>query len=161
MTDVGTFPTINNVVYSMGITISMLTTGSSDVDIKPGMVLAIDATGVTDTVRAALAEAGERPFGVSITNADVSTAERVSVMLSGIAFVTNYDDTATVDAGAWMITNDNAVGGTVEEALITATAVATASLSDLTIGYLLDDMAASGNARLFIHPNTITRANSS
>ena len=162
MTDITAFPTIENVVYSQGITVSMLTTGSSDADIKPGMVVAINATGVTDTVQAALGTAGERPVGVALTNADVSTAMKVTVMMSGIAYVANYDDSATGDAGDYLITNDNAVGGTVQSiGAPAATGKAESTTYPNVIGYLLDDMAASGEARCFIQPCVVTLGNSS
>ena len=162
MTDISAFPTIANAVYIRGNVIGFDTTGSTDVDIVPGMVVAIDATGVSWTIRAALAEAGERPVGVAIDTADVSAGYHVAVMTSGVAYVANYDDTATGDAGDYLITNDNAVGGTVESIGAPAAYAHDTSLTyGNVIGFLLDDMAASGTARMFIQPCVVTLGNSS
>jgi len=159
MTDIGTFPTITNAAYSLGHTVTM--TGSGSIDIKPGMVVAFNATGVTMTVEAADAGSGDRPIGVALTHSDVSESEKLTVMLSGIAYVANADDSATGDAGDFVVSNDNAVGGTVNAASLAGSGTTLAIMQDQVIGMLIEDLAASGTARILITPQTVTRANSS
>lgn len=158
MTDVGTFPTIVNVAPVMGHTWTAI--GAGSLDLVPGMVVDFDATGASLTVQASLAVSGDVPIGVAITTSDVSAAEKVTVMTSGIAFLANADDTTGIDAGDWLITNDNAIGGTVSAASVAATGKAEGSIQTNVIGIALEDIAGSGTGRCWIQPNVITLPNS-
>lgn len=159
MTDITAFPTINPVVYALGHTITC--TGAGSVDIEPGMVVDVDATGVSMTVQAALAVTSDTPIGVALTHCDVSASEKVTVMVTGIAYVTNADDTTAVDTGDWVITNDNAVGGTVSAASVAATATTLAGIQINVIGKALSDIDGDAEGLILINPVPITRANSS
>lgn len=157
MTDRTVFPTIKSVLVS-GSNVQSFTVGATAV--KAGQVVAHSATGLDMTVVPAIAESGECPIGVALTS--VGVAGKVAVACAGcFAYVTNYDDTATVDAGHWVMTNDAALAGGVEEAALTATGGATATIQPYVIGRLVTDMAASGNAILYVLPCVITRANTS
>lgn len=146
MADISAFVTGHPIMVNNGPT----WTFEADGTIVAGQVVAFDATGESGVVRAAVAEAGERPVGVALTNA--SDGEDVTVALPGaICYVVNADDTATGDAGDWVETNDNAVGGCVSVATV-------ASGSDLIIGFLLQDMAAGSYALCLICPQTCTKA---
>lgn len=157
MADRTTFPTIKNVLIG-GNNVQNFTVGATVV--KAGQVVAISASGLDLTVVPAIAESGECPIGVAITGAAIGG--QVGVAMAGcLAYVTNYDDTATVDAGHWVMTNDAALGGAVEEASLAASGGATATIQPYVIGRLVTDMAAAGNAILYVLPSVITRANSS
>lgn len=160
MTDIGTFPTITDPAPYPGTTITCVTTGT--IDILPGMVVCLNATGVSLSVEACVAGSGSMPIGIALTAADVSAAEYCTVMINGVGVVANADDTATFDAGDYVIFNANAVGGTVSVATITSTATALAVLVPGIVGIMLEDVAASGTGKCLLTPgNTLTRANSS
>jgi len=107
--------------------------------ISAGQVVAIDATGVTMTVRAAVVEAGEAPLGVAIqgvTAAEATAGKQVAVaMLGCIVYVSNYSSDVDIDAGEPVTTNDCAVGGTV----IACSGAATQEL----VGRMLEDSTAA------------------
>lgn len=146
MTDVTAFATGHPVMVNAGPTWTFKASGT----IIAGQVVAIDATGESGVVRAAIAETGERPVGVALTNA--TDGEDVTVALPGaICYVVNADDSTAGDAGDWVETNDNPLGGTVSVATV-------ASGSDLIIGFLLEDMAKSSKALCLICPQTCTKA---
>lgn len=158
MTDISTFPTIVDVAPVMGHT--WTATGAGSLDIVPGMIVDFDATGVSVTVQASLAVSGDVPIGVAITTSDVSASEKLTVMSSGIAYLANADDTTGIDAGDWLITNDNAIGGTVSAASVAATGKAEGAIQTNVIGVALDDIAGGGTGRAWIQPNVITNPNS-
>jgi len=148
MTDISAFATGHPIMHNNGPT----WTFNADGTIVAGQVVAFDATGVSNEVRAAIAEAGERPVGVALTGA--ADGEKVTVAMPGaICYVVNADDTTAVDAGHWVGTNDNALGGTVSEITI-------ANGSDIVIGFLLEDLAGGGYALCYIHPQVCTKAGS-
>ena len=156
MTDIGAFPAIHNVLYS-GDNIQSFTASGA---ITAGQVVAIDATGVTLTVRAAVAESGERPVGVAIY--DVADTKPAAIAMTGcICYVANADDTAGIDAGDWLTTNANTVGGTVSAQSIAAESGATAAIYDTVIGYAVGDIGKGATGLMMIHPQTITRPNAS
>jgi hypothetical protein len=159
MADISAFPSITNVVVVEGHTKTY--TGAGSVDIKPGMVVDYDSTGVSNTAQASLAVANDYPVGVAITNSDVSASETFTVMLDGIANLANADDTTAIDAGEWVMTNDNAVGGTVSVASIAGSATTLAIIQANVVGQALADIAGGGYGEVRIAPCTITRPNSS
>lgn len=112
-TDITAFPSITNVLYSGNNVDDFIASGA----ITAGQVVAIDATGVGMTVRAAIAEAGECPVGVaiaSVTAAQATAGAHVAVAGPGcIVRVSNYSSDVDIDAGEPLTTNDCAVGGTV------------------------------------------------
>lgn len=154
MADIQAFPAIHDVLYA-GDNIQSFTASGA---ITAGQVVAIDATGVTLTVRAAVAEAGERPVGVALMT--VADTKQVPVAMTGcIVRVANADDTLDIDAGEWLTTNANAVGGTVSAQSIAAEAGATAAIYDTVIGFAVGDIAKEDVGLMMIHPQTITRPN--
>ena len=156
MGDITAFPAIHNVLYS-GDNIQSFTASGT---ITAGQVVAIDATGETLTVRAAVAEAGERPVGVAIMS--VASGAQVPVAMTGcICYVANADDTAGIDAGDWLTTDDNTVGGTVSAQSIAAESGTTAAIYDTVIGYAVGDIAKAATGLMMIQPQTITRPNAS
>lgn len=156
MTDIAAFPAIRNVLYA-GDNIQSFTASGA---ITAGQVVAIDATGVTLTVRAAVAESGERPVGVAIMSA--ASGAQVPVAMTGcIVYVANADDGADIDAGEWLTTNDNTVGGTVSAQSVAAESGATAAIYDTVIGFAVGDIAKNATGLMMIHPQTITRPNAS
>ena len=156
MTDIQAFPTIRNVLYSGNNLIS----GTAALAAKAGQVAVFDATGDGLKFQPGLAEAGERPVGVFLYDAAANAP--CTVCGPGcIVYVANADDAAACDTGDWMITNDNAVGGTVSACPVAASGAATAVLNDNVIGFLVGDMAKSGTALLMVLPQSLTQANSS
>ncbi|HBF81846.1 MAG TPA: hypothetical protein DD420_18505 [Streptomyces sp.] len=113
--------------------------------VKAGQVVEIDATGVSNTVNAALAESGARPIGVAAF--DASENEDVTVYSVGsVVYVVNADDTTGIDAGHGVEDNDCAVGGTIS-AIPANTGAATVSYANL-VGVAIDDIAGGGIGRV-------------
>jgi len=138
MTDITAFPTLHRVLWSGNNIIPMTASGA----ITAGMVVAIDATGVSMTVRAAVAESGEMPIGVALYT--VADGAEVAVCTIGcVCYVANADDTTGIDAGDILTTNDCAVGGTV---------IAAGAGTKNNVGIALDDIAGSGTGRALIIP---------
>ena len=77
-----TFPTIRNVLHS-GKNLQQFTAGE---DLTAGMVVGMAATGVSMTVHAMNATAGEQPIGVVITDVD-SGAEATVALMGCIVYV--------------------------------------------------------------------------
>lgn len=155
MADIDAWKTGHPVMVNNGPTWTFTASG----DIKAGQVVAIDATGVSMTVRAAVAEAGESPIGVALINA--ADGELVTVALNGaICYFTNADDTTAIDAGSFLETNDNAVGGTVIAVNEAASGAATAVLHPLVIGKAIEDIAGGGVGLGIVCFGALTQANS-
>jgi len=156
MGDISAFVTGTPIMHNNGPTFSFTASGA----ITAGQVVSIDATGVSGTVRAAVAEAGESPIGVALITA--ADGELVTVALPGaIVYMTNADDTTAIDAGSFVETNDNAVGGTVTAAAESATGGATATAHFQVIGKAIDDIAGGGYGRVIVCYSPLTQANSS
>lgn len=138
MTDIGAFPVIKQVVEHIGLSLTM----TAATNVKAGQVVEIDATGLSMTVNAAVAESGARPIGVAAF--DASENELVTVYSVGsVVFVANADDTTGIDAGDLLVANDNAVGGTVSASTTGINAV---------IGIALDDIAGGATGRMLVQP---------
>lgn len=151
MTDISEFPTVRDVLVHGDNILNLTSSGAA----KAGMVAAIDATGISMTVRPAVAEAGELPIGVYLY--DVDANDPAAIAGEGcIVYVANADDTATGDAGDYLCTNDNTVGGTVS-VQPEAGSGAKGVLNRNVIGFLVEDLAASGTARAMVHPMVITQ----
>lgn len=156
MADIAAFTALPNTWYSGTNVHNFIASGA----ISAGQVVAIDATGVSMTVRAAVAEAGEMPIGVAVNT--VADGAYVAVACDGcICYVTNADDTSAIDAGDFLETNDNAVGGTVSTAAVAATGGATVTCHNLVFGVALEDIAGGGNGRALIRGMTVVQPNSS
>ena len=138
MTDIAAFPTIKHVADHIGLTMTL----RAATDVLAGQVVEIDATGVSGTVNAAVAESGARPIGVAAFDAKAN--EDATVYMTGsVCYVANADDTTGIDAGDLLVANDNAVGGTVSAATTGINAV---------IGIALDDIAGGGIGRMLVQP---------
>lgn len=145
MADIAAFPTIRNAWESGANVISLTATNA----IKAGQAVEIDATGVSGAVNAAVQEAGSQPVGVAIADADAGG--KVAVATTGcVVYVANADDTAAIDAGSPLETNDNAVGGTVSAVTVTATGGATVTVHPYVVGIALDDIAGGGTGRMLV-----------
>jgi len=156
MADISAFPTISNPLYTGSNTITLTASGT----IKAGQVVAFDATGVSKTVRAANAESGERPVGVAIH--DAADGEPVTVATVGcICYVANADDSTAIDAGDWLETNDNSVGGTVSAVDTSATGGATVTVHDNVVGFAFEDIPGGGTGLAMILPGIHVQPNSS
>lgn len=147
MGDIAAFSVVQNPLYSGDNIITLTATNA----ISAGMVVEIDATGLSGAVNAAIKETGSRPIGVAITSA--GAGGKVSVATYGcVCYVTNADDTATADAGTYVITDDNAVGGTVSEFIV----VGTDATPQPVVGMLLENLAVSSTARCLITLGSLT-----
>lgn len=147
MGDISAFPSIANPLFSGDNVITLTATNA----ITAGMVVEIDATGVSGAVNAAVAEAASRPIGVAVSTA--GAGGKVAVATYGcVVYVANADDTATMDAGTYVITNANAVGGTVSAAV----AVQSDATPQKLVGMLLEGMTAGGTARCLITLGSLT-----
>jgi hypothetical protein len=147
MGNIATFPTISNVLFNGDNVITLTATNA----VTAGMVVEIDADGVSGAVNAAIAEAASKPIGVAITSA--GAGDEVSVATYGcVVYVANADDTATADAGTYVVTNANAVGGTVSTEL----AVGDLETPQQIVGMLLEGMTAGGTARCLLTLGSLT-----
>lgn len=152
MTDITAFPTMHDVLKT-GDNIQSFT---ATTDVLAGQVVAINATGVSGAIDKSVAAAGSRSIGVVLY--DASAGDKVAVAMTGcIVDVAIYDDTATIDAGDYLETNDATVGGTVATAAVADIAGAVAVNHLDIIGIALDDIAASGTGRMLIQPMTLVQ----
>jgi len=156
MADLGTFPTIRNVLCE-GDNIGEFTATST---IKAGMVVAFSAGGASMAVIPAIKATSGQPIGVALH--DAAAASVVSVAMDGcIVNVVNADDTAVLDAGDIVEDNANAIGGTVSAvALMDAGVVLVVKYQ---VGIMLDitDGATVGGGigRMLVSCGTFTSAN--
>lgn len=156
MTDIAAFATGHPIMVNNGPTWTFTASGA----ITAGQVVCIDATGVSNTVRAGAGETDERPMGVAITTA--ADGEKVTVALDGsICYFVNADDTTAIDAGDFLETNDNAVGGTVSTAAVAASGSAVAVLHASIVGVAIEDIAGGSYGLGIVRPGPMTQANSS
>ncbi len=148
MADIGTFPTIRNVLET-GENIISFTAGAA---ITAGQVVAFHGTGVSKTVHPAKKGTTVLPVGVALYSA--ASGAQVAVAIAGsVAYVANADDTTGIDAGDPLEDNDNAVGGTVS-----ALALAGALAMRYCVGYALDDIAGAGTGRMLVQPHIVIDA---
>lgn len=156
MTDISAFATGTPILHNNGPTWTFIASGT----ITAGQVVAIDATGVSNTVRAAVAESGEQPVGVALTSS--TDGNYVTVALPGsICYVVNADDTTGIDAGDRLETNDCAVGGTVSTAAVAATGGATVTCHNHVIGVAIEDIAGGSYGKALINIDTVVQPNTS
>lgn len=156
MADISAFPTIRNVLY-WGNNLVQVTATTA---VTAGQVVAINATGVSMAVDPAVAAGGSRSIGVALYDA-AAGAEVTIACVGCVAYVAIADDTTGADAGDFLETNDNTVGGTVSTAAVAATGGATVTSHFDVIGIALDDIAGGGTGRMLIQPMCLTQANSS
>lgn len=154
MTDITAFPTMHDVL-KQGDNIQSFT---ATTDVKAGQVVAINATGVSGAVDPSVATAGSRSIGVALY--DASAGDKVAVAMTGcIVDVAIYDDTATIDAGDYLETNDATVAGTVVTAAVADISGAVGTNHLDVIGIAIDDIAASGTGRMLIQPMAFVQVN--
>lgn len=110
MADITTFPALHDVLVS-GNNIQSYTAGE---DLKAGQVVGFDTAQTTEVIISMNATAGENAIGVVLY--DVLSGDLGSVAEVGcVVNMVNADDAADIHAGAWVVQDDNAVGGTVSE----------------------------------------------
>jgi hypothetical protein len=152
--DITVFPTMHDVL-KQGDNIQSFTATTA---VKAGMVVAINATGVSGAVDKSVAAAGSRSIGVAIY--DVASGGKVAIAMTGcIVNVANFHDTSTIDAGDYLETNDNTVGGTVATAAVADVSGAVGTNHLDVIGIALDDIAASGTGRMLVQPMAFAQLN--
>lgn len=110
MADITTFPTLHNVL----VTGNNLQSRRAGEDLKAGQVVGFDTAVTTEVIIAMHGVAGENAIGVVIF--DVLEGDLGAVAEEGcVVNMVNADDAADIHAGAWVVQNANAVGGTVSE----------------------------------------------
>ena len=155
MADIAAFPTIAAVLWSGNNIVNLTATTA----VNAGQVVGINATGVSGAVDGCVAAAGEMPIGVALYTVAAGAVVAVATM-GCVAYVANADDGAAIDAGSWLETNDNAVGGTVSAVAVAAVAGAVGTAHYGVIGVAIDDIAASGTGRMLIlGPQNVTQLN--
>ncbi|MFA7167783.1 MAG: hypothetical protein WC096_02675 [Sphaerochaetaceae bacterium] len=146
MADISAFPTFNPTDDGMVAGSFTFIAGAA---IKAGQVVAFAATGVSKTVHPALKGTTGQVLGVALYGA--ASGAKVAVALVGsIVDCVNADDTTAIDAGGWVEANDNAIGGTVSEAVLTSATIASANIN--IIGIALEDIAGAGHGSVLIVP---------
>ncbi len=151
MTDIAAFPAFDPLDSTssytgqchQGITLTFLA-GSA---ITAGQVVAFAATPVDWGCVPCVAATTLQPIGVALE--DIASGAKGPIMVSGVCYVANGDDTTAIDAGA--VVGD--YGGTT-----TGTVVAkTDSATGYQIGLALDAIAANGLGRIIVKPGIITK----
>ena len=108
MADIAAFPALHDILVS-GNNIQSHTTGEV---VKAGQVVGFDISETTEIIKVMKAVAGENAIGVVLY--DAILGDKVAVAQAGcVVNVVNADDAADIGAGAWLVQNANAVGGTV------------------------------------------------
>lgn len=150
MTDISAFPTITSeIVKHIGTTFTCKTV----TDLKPGQAVEFQASGVSWQVT--VAKADGRAIGV--VGAPHAAGDLVTVYSVGsIVKMANADDTAVIDAGDMVESNDNDVGGTIN-AVAEAGSGAKGVLHPNLLGVALDDIAASGTGYVLITLGALTQ----
>lgn len=155
MVDISAFPTITQVCDQGHRNSRAVKAGAA---IKAGMVVAYADVGVSDTVHPAIRGTTATIAGVAAY--DIDSGAWGTVYTNGaVVYLVNADDTTTIDAGAVLTTNDNAVGGTVSAA--SAATTTTGELRVDIIGYAIEDIAASSagsSGRVMIQMQTVLEA---
>lgn len=145
MADISSFPTIHDVL-EFGDNIIPLNAGGT---IKAGQAVVIEAAGTSKTVIAADATPGQMFVGVALY--DASSGDVVAVCTTGcVVEVANYDDTTAIDAGEFVETNDNTVGGTVGAVDTSDSGGATVTTHDQVIGISLEDIPGDGTGKIMV-----------
>ena len=154
MTDITTFPTIQQVIHNDGPTWTFTATEA----VTAGQAVGGAATGVSNAVVPLDATTGENAIGVALY--DAAAGAIVAVCLDGcIVTVANADDTTAIDAFGYVMQNDNSVKGTVSEftpradlasTVIDATNDTTIDGSALIVGQALEDIAGGGTGKILV-----------
>lgn len=157
MTDISSFPTIKNVLHNNGPTWTFTATEA----VKAGQVVGPAASGVSNAVVPMDDTDGENAIGVALYAAGAGT--KVTVCLPGcIVTVAIYDDTDTIDAGDYVMQDDNAVGGTVKafapradlgSTTIDGTNDTTIDGSARLVGFAIEDIAGGGTGKILVMPS--------
>ena len=157
MADISSFPTTNMspIELVLGVTYTM----KAGAAISAGMVVCLEATGVSRQVIKCVAGAGTWPLGVALTAASAAGAFVTVAGIGSIVRVVNADDTTGIDAGDWLEMNDNTVGGTVSAAALTASG-ATAT-PHWCVGIAVDDIAGGGTGMCLVTPQCVIQPNAS
>jgi predicted RecA/RadA family phage recombinase len=121
--------------------------------VKAGMLVGINATGVTDEVDPMDGTSGSMPVGVALY--DIAAGKYGAIAGPGcIVYMCNDDDATDIDAGHWVTSNNGTVTGTIVAADPTAMADSATCQSDLLVfGVSIDDLVASssgGTGRVLI-----------
>lgn len=136
MTDITTFPTIQNVLYSGDNVVEMI----AEEAVTKGNAVGINAT--TKAVMPVTTD--EEGIGVALTT-QATVNGKVLVALSGcICYVANSTDSTAIDAGAYLTAGS--LDGTV-----TAFTAGTETVVEM-LGTAIDDIAADGTGLMIILP---------
>jgi hypothetical protein len=155
MADTSAFPTIHDVLVSGDNIQSFIAEGT----IKAGMVVSFSATGVDNSVIAALQNTG---WYVGVALYDAATGEAVAVACDGCVCVVCEGAGAAIDAGEYVMVDDCAIGGTVtvyDPAVIAHAATSsTPGATGHTLGIALVDIAANATGKVLLRmsPNNAT-----
>ena len=154
MTDISTFPTIQQVVHNDGTQWTFTATEA----VTAGQAVGFAATGVSSAVVPLDATVGENAVGIALY--DIAAGAKGTICLDGcICTVANADDTTAIDAGGYVQQNDNSVKGTVSEftpradlgsTVIDATNDTTIDGSALIVGQALEDIAGGGTGKILV-----------
>jgi hypothetical protein len=140
MADVN-WTTLHDVVKTYGLILEMTATSA----VKAGQVVCICETGVSNAVIPWLGTSGSTPVGVAIYPA-AAAAQVAIASVGSICLVADADGTTGIDAGGWLVGNDNPAGGTVNETLVAITSVIN------SIGFALADIAGGATGYALITP---------
>lgn len=136
MTDITTFPGIQNVLYSGDNVIEMIV----DSSVTRGNVVGINTT--SKSVRAV--STGEEGIGVALTTQTTATGKILIALPGCICYVANSTDSKEIDAGAYC--GAGTLDGTVTELTIDTTSV------QQMVGIAIDDIAVSSYGLMLIAP---------
>ena len=141
MADIGTFPTIQQVVINDSGPIRSYTFTEAA---KAGQAVGYAATGVSNAVVPMDATAGEQCIGVAVY--DVEAGDMGAVAMDGNeVIVANADDTTAIDSGDIVELNDNAVQGTVSTLALTQF-----TANHYVPGIALEDIAGAGTGKILV-----------
>jgi predicted RecA/RadA family phage recombinase len=142
MGDIAAHVPIRNVLWSGKNIITMTATTA----VKAGMLVAINATGVSGAVDPCVGTG--TPIGVALN--DIGAGAKGPIATAGcIVYINNFSDSVAIDAGDFLIGDDAPCTGAVG-------AVTTATTPQAIIGVAIDDIAVSDKGRVLITPGSYT-----
>jgi len=161
MADISAFPALSSIVSGDDSLLlseqGPIQTFTFAADTKAGQVV-IYVSGTSGSVTPAVGATDEVVAGVALY--DVDSGDKGAVAMAGcIAKVVNFSTSVAITPGQWLITNDNAVKGTVGALTLTPAGTTVTQYTNV-VGVAIEGIAVSSYGFAVILPIPISVSNS-